>query len=834
MRPLMAVPWHAECSRVASPNHACRFRRKALFEAMEARMLLSADLTPVAELGLLQNTRSDAEATAATSTALLSADNLALSGRQIVFVDSGVREYETLLTGLPDDTSGNTRVVVLDENSDGIQQITDALRGEQNLGAVHVLSHGSDASLRIGNTQFNADALQAYAAQLATWSEALSSDADILLYGCDVGASAAGLAFIDGLAALTGADVAASNDLTGASVLGGDWDLEVHAGSIESATLAPDFGGLLVNVIVDGDGNSNLVTVQPATSTDPGTIAAPAGQKTFTTNDIIDIDTRGGDDEVKFLAQWAALETRVDGGAGSDTLDFSATGMKDTDIGIKLKSNGAIDVIKFGGQMIAGVYNVDGKTIGTVDNIEIVKASTSGNNTLDLGAYDQGNLTVTIRKTSGFDNEVVVQNGDTTLLTVFGISNIRGGEGNDTFVLEKGAKFTGWIDGGDGRNKIDASAYGTWTNFDLTDQVGSEGYLLYHTSIMPGGGVKNIQDIVGGPGSSFLGFSTGDELVGDDKDNELTGGKQEDKLTGNAGEDKLYGQEDKDELSGGGGNDILDGGAGNDLLIGGLGEDELKGGSDNDTYRYSLDDFGGRDNLDIGANQDTVVEEKAGGERDVLDFSQFEAINGAGQTVNMSAVVSGAGMDSNKSDLVQVNLGFVTGTDPDGKPVVQDKGALFKQPVSHIEQIRTGKGVNTFRFESTYNWLADYRIVAGDANAVVHLDLSAVTTDLIYEIGANGKVTVSQAQTDAYGILGKLDGGHTITADRVHDLVAGKGNNQFIFSKDGILLGALAGGAADNWSGLDYSSFGDPVLVNLTSQDVVISDPCSMPATSRT
>ena len=34
---------------------------------------------------------------------------------------------------------------------------------------------------------------------------------------------------------LTGADVAASNDLTGNQALGGDWDLEIVTGQIESA-----------------------------------------------------------------------------------------------------------------------------------------------------------------------------------------------------------------------------------------------------------------------------------------------------------------------------------------------------------------------------------------------------------------------------------------------------------------------------------------------------------------------------------------------------------------------------------------------------------------------
>ncbi|MEC4852562.1 MAG: DUF4347 domain-containing protein, partial [Jaaginema sp. PMC 1079.18] len=53
-------------------------------------------------------------------------------------------------------------------------------------------------------------------------------------YGCNLAADESGFALMTALNQLTGADIAASNDLTGSSVLGGDWDLEVVAGSIES------------------------------------------------------------------------------------------------------------------------------------------------------------------------------------------------------------------------------------------------------------------------------------------------------------------------------------------------------------------------------------------------------------------------------------------------------------------------------------------------------------------------------------------------------------------------------------------------------------------------
>ncbi len=66
------------------------------------------------------------------------------------------------------------------------------------------------------------------------WQEALSDDADLLFYGCDLAAHGDGEHFLESLAALTGADIAASDDLTGHADLGGDWDLEYSSGTIET------------------------------------------------------------------------------------------------------------------------------------------------------------------------------------------------------------------------------------------------------------------------------------------------------------------------------------------------------------------------------------------------------------------------------------------------------------------------------------------------------------------------------------------------------------------------------------------------------------------------
>ncbi len=153
----------------------------------------------------------------------------ALSGGQIAFIDTSVEDYSTLVEGLDSDIE----VVLLNGTGDAVAQMADALQGRSNLDAIHIISHGGEGLVVMGQTQLAGDNLEAYQEQLGVIGAALSQDGDILLYGCEI-ASGAGASFIDSLAGITGADIAASDDRTGHADLGGDWDLEVATGSIES------------------------------------------------------------------------------------------------------------------------------------------------------------------------------------------------------------------------------------------------------------------------------------------------------------------------------------------------------------------------------------------------------------------------------------------------------------------------------------------------------------------------------------------------------------------------------------------------------------------------
>jgi Ca2+-binding RTX toxin-like protein len=148
----------------------------------------------------------------------------------ILFIDTAVPDYQNLIAGV----KPGTQVVILNPEEDGVRQITEYLQ-KGNYSSVHIVSHGSAGNLQLGKTWLNSGNLGEYESQLQQWKTALTEEADILLYGCDVAAGETGVSFVQQLSQLTGADVAASDDLTGSSILGGDWDLEVKTGSIESS-----------------------------------------------------------------------------------------------------------------------------------------------------------------------------------------------------------------------------------------------------------------------------------------------------------------------------------------------------------------------------------------------------------------------------------------------------------------------------------------------------------------------------------------------------------------------------------------------------------------------
>jgi Ca2+-binding RTX toxin-like protein len=208
---------------------------------------------------------------------------------RIVYIDPGVANVETVISGVP----VGVTVVVLDPSRDGVRQIHDSLSANAglvaaidlitNIASVDVISHVAPGEVMLGSTVLSAANLADYGGLLARIGSHLTDGADILLYGCDVASGATGQQFISALAAATGADVAASTGLTGSAAAGGDWLLEASTGSIETAALSiAAYQGVLdaafavnsVTLSADTGISSNDFITKTATQTINGTFAA--------------------------------------------------------------------------------------------------------------------------------------------------------------------------------------------------------------------------------------------------------------------------------------------------------------------------------------------------------------------------------------------------------------------------------------------------------------------------------------------------------------------------------------------------------------------------------
>ncbi len=207
--------------------------RAPVWEAadLEPRLMLAGDVAAaVAEALPAEAAQVTDSATEPVARALGQAEVQRIDSPTIVFVDAGVTDFAVLGDGIGLDAE----VVMLDSERDGILQITEVLRSRSNVQAIHLLTHGQSGRLELAGRSVDQKSLQQHAEQLREWSAALTADADVLLYGCHVGQGGEGDKFIQRLAQLTGADVAASNDLTGHAAEGGDWELEQSTGEIES------------------------------------------------------------------------------------------------------------------------------------------------------------------------------------------------------------------------------------------------------------------------------------------------------------------------------------------------------------------------------------------------------------------------------------------------------------------------------------------------------------------------------------------------------------------------------------------------------------------------
>ncbi|HBR50774.1 MAG TPA: hypothetical protein DEA71_11880, partial [Nitrospira sp.] len=332
-----------------APKVAGTFRVKASLLSLESRLMFDAAAAATAaevnqervaqeqaESALSTEGRGEPTAVENESQELLHAITTYYPGEsrtEIVFVDPTVPNYQELLSGM----DPNIAVIMLDGGQDGVEQMASALAGRTGIDAIHLISHGGAGELQLGTGTLTTESMTGhYADELAVIQQALSGQADILVYGCDFAEGQAGQEAATLLSQLTGADVAASTDATGFAALGGDWVLETQIGTIETQVAVDDsiqasWVGLLAAPVADlnaGGGGNNVTT---AFTEQTSVLIAPVG----TLSDVdsanlnrltVTLTARPNGNAVESLSLNAAATT-VASGAGLTVSYTASTGV---------------------------------------------------------------------------------------------------------------------------------------------------------------------------------------------------------------------------------------------------------------------------------------------------------------------------------------------------------------------------------------------------------------------------------------------------------------------------------------------------------------------------
>jgi len=376
-----------------------------------------------------------AEAAAASAAQVREADTSRNGGKkEVAFVDTSVADYQSLEAGIRDGVA----IVEFDGSKDGLAQIAQWAQTQSGYDAIHILSHGSEGKLNLGSTVLGDASLSSAAVQteLADIGHALNAGGDLLLYGCDVAAGPDGQRFIDDLARITGADVAASTNASGATDIGGDWTLEAHAGAIETDALHIDaYRGLLTLLTFDPLVDTDL------TNFDQTSITRIIDGKTFTLSGGEGSDPPG-------LGAISAADTG-DGSSGIYAYEGPGAEIKLT---ISIEAGYMFELSAFDTSVISGSLTIDltyanGQTASLTVN--------SLNNAWQtLSSFSAPTSRVT---------QVVLSSSDFGLFQNFDITNVRAIPSAPT-VSDANIAITSTPTGTDGTYKIGDTVTAIWTN----------------------------------------------------------------------------------------------------------------------------------------------------------------------------------------------------------------------------------------------------------------------------------------------------------------------------------------------------------------------------------
>ncbi len=340
-----------------------------------------------------------------TTQASLNATNIQ-QGWNFVFVDSTVKNYQTLLDG----ANGGSSVTVINPDQFGIAQVTATLASVTGANSLHIVSEGDAGNFWLGKDFVSSENIAKYANDLQAWKTSLSPAANILLYACNLANGDNGAALVQAVKNYTGHDVAASTNRTGAVAFGGDWNLEYQTGQSPATVI---FNEAATNAY------QNVLAIFTVLNTND------TGADSLR-NQIGAANAAAGADEIRFDPSLNGIAIILTSGEITITEDLTISG------------NGRTNTI-IDGNANSRIFNVTAAVPITVDGVTIRNGRTTGGNGGGInsnGAVTLTNSTVSLNRADNGSGGIF---GNGVTLTNSTVSDNQSGLGSGGGIRSNGA-----------------------------------------------------------------------------------------------------------------------------------------------------------------------------------------------------------------------------------------------------------------------------------------------------------------------------------------------------------------------------------------------------------
>ncbi|WP_263833874.1 beta strand repeat-containing protein [Sulfurospirillum oryzae] len=578
--------------------------------------------------------------------------------------------------------------------------------------------------------------------------------------------------------------------------------------------------------VIAGTGNDILIGKSGVVNT----LQGGAGDDTLSGNldgDFLDGQTHTSGDTADYSAYTATTNITVDMGAQTIAQSGSATA-KDSFSNIEtIKTGAGADTFSVNTALDASAYTLDGGA-GT-DIIDYSAISEAINVTLNSTTY----ATVTVGASGGGNDEVIKNiedvSGSKANDTIIGdllANKIYGNEGNDT--LDGGAG-SDLVYGGDGNDFIIGTKDGVADSYyggNASTDTGTADKIDYTavTSNMTLTSGTTVTDSTNSIGTDTLNgieiFDSGsgnDTLSGGTVGMTIYGNLGADKITGSSGNDILYGDNITNSHGAGDGHNTLAGGAGIDILYAGDAGDTLRGDAGNDTMVGGA----GVDSLDYATNNIAITAllnmgMVSGDGLDVVDTTTIEILR------------SGTGADT----ITGADTGILKTIYTGGGNDIINGGTLGETLYGEAgnDTLRGGGGVDTL-YGGTGNDVV-YGAIDGDTlygdNGTGNvlgtsdtLDFSDIATNLVVNMSTQsttgGTVNTNASIFFEFENITGGSGDDQITGDANANILKGAAGNDTFFVSNGA--DTIDGGLGIDT--MDFSSRNSSVNVNLATLQII-------------